>query len=166
MVAHRRKIWRLIGWTSDGSLDDHVVAYWRNMRWFIGWTCGGSLDEHVVAHLMNMWRLIVGRCYGSLVQRYCGSFQKILWFIQLYWMNMWWFAGLTCGGSLDEHMEDHWFEEWWLIGWTCGGSFVKIGLLVEDVEAYWQRARQLSPWVRIQHFPQWSWCIAGLLCNT
>ena len=123
MVAHRRKIWRLIGWTSDGSLDDHVVAYWRNMRWFIGWTCGGSLDEHVVAHLMNMWRLIVGRCYGSLVQRYCGSFQKILWFIQLYWMNMWWFAGLTCGGSLDEHMEDHWFEEWWLIGWTCGGSF-------------------------------------------
>ena len=65
---------------------------------------------------MNMWRLIVGRCYGSLVQRYCGSFQKILWFIQLYWMNMWWFAGLTCGGSLDEHMEDHWFEEWWLIG--------------------------------------------------
>ena len=51
---------------------------------------------------------------------------KILWLISENFvvystlldepLNMWWFAGLTCGGSLDEHMEDHWFEEWWLIG--------------------------------------------------
>ena len=152
--------WWLIRWSCGGILEEHAVFHWMNMWWLIGWTCGGSFDEHVEAHCGKMLWLI-----GSKIL-YCGSFQKILWFIQLYWMNMWWFAGLTCGGSLDEHMEDHWFEEWWLIGWTCGGSFVKIGLLVEDVEAYWQRARQLSPWVRIQHFPQWSWCIAGLLCNT